>query len=137
MRLGSIEDSKDIQQYLRPTPEKDVAHKYPTFRSDEWLEPSPRHISEDKFDTKDNKAFDDILQYLIAKHEELEDKAIVESLILELNQINKQGYKHVPAAFLQKIDKYKQTHNSKQSLSSKPGSQLDLLKGQMNKRVSK
>ena len=74
---------------------------------------------------------------MIAKHEELEDKTIVESLILELNQINKQGYKHVPAAFLQKIDKFKKTHNSKQSLSSRPGSQLDLLKGKMNKRVSK
>ena len=53
-----------------------------------------------------NNEFDNYLQFLVSKYEELEDKSEVEDLILELNRISKDNKGVIPQYFKVKLEKF-------------------------------
>jgi len=117
-------------------------HKYPAFRTPDNLEESPQptistrfyQLNQESQKEDQTKELNDILQDLVSKNDELDDKKEVEELILELNQLSKLNPVVIPKSFNEKVRKFKEKYKAHKPADK---TKLNLLKSKIDQRKTR
>ena len=97
---------KSNSKYIKPKPIHTQTYTSPKAKpkTSEELKVSAKKEAQEVKEAKNE--FDNYLQFLVTKYEELDDKSEVEDLILELNRISKDNKGIIPQYFKIKLEKF-------------------------------